>query len=87
MLSLKKLCQCGIVLFGSGTFLAGCSGLIEKQVEWEVVEPESYPVLSAVGYAPIESQRGNSDNQRSLMAIRASKLDAYRELAPGTEIN
>ncbi len=61
--------------------LTGCSGLIDKHVEWEVVEPESYPVLSAIGYAPIAQQMGQTDNDRSLMAMKASKLDAYRELA------
>ena len=60
--------------------LTGCSSLVDKHVEWETVEPESYPVLTAVGYAPIESQRGDTDSVRSLMAMRASKLDAYREL-------
>ncbi len=61
--------------------LSGCAGLIDKHVEWEVVEPESYPVLSAIGYAPIAQQMGQTDNDRSLMAMKASKLDAYRELA------
>ncbi|WP_414830090.1 LPP20 family lipoprotein [Alteromonas sp. H39] len=60
--------------------LTGCSSLVDKHVEWETVEPESYPVLTAVGYAPIDSQQGDSDSVRSLMAMRASKLDAYREL-------
>lgn len=65
----------------SSVLLGGCSSFIDKQVEWEVVEPESYPVLTAVGYAPIAKQMGNNDNEKSLMAMRASKLDAYRELA------
>lgn len=55
--------------------------MLSRHVEWQTVEPESYPVLTAVGYAPIESQRGGSDSVRTLMAIKASKLDAYRELA------
>lgn len=61
--------------------LGGCSGLIDKHVEWEVVEPESYPVLTAIGYAPVAQQMGQTENDRSLMAMKASKLDAYRELA------
>ncbi|WP_371742344.1 LPP20 family lipoprotein [Aestuariibacter sp. A3R04] len=68
-------------MMASGILLSGCSSFIDKQVEWEVVEPESYPVLTAVGYAPIAKQRGNNDSEKSLMAMRASKLDAYRELA------
>ncbi|AEE22189.1 LPP20 family lipoprotein [Paraglaciecola chathamensis] len=60
--------------------LGGCSSVFDKQVEWEVVEPQEYPVLSAIGYAPIKGQRGNTDSTKMLMAIKASKLDAYREL-------
>jgi hypothetical protein len=59
---------------------AGGCGIIDKHVEWETVEPEFYPVLSAVGYAPISSQRGDSDSMKLIMAMKASKLDAYREL-------
>lgn len=68
---------------GAGLLLSltGCSGLVDKHVEWEVVEPENYPVLKAIGYAPVTQQMGQTDNDRSLMAMKASKLDAYRELA------
>ncbi len=55
--------------------------MFDKHIEWEVVEPESYPVIKAVGYAPISAQRGQDETAKTLMAIRASKLDAYRELA------
>lgn len=61
--------------------LSACSSLITKHVEWETIEPESYPVLSAVGYAPITAQIGLDGSSKRLMAIKASKLDAYRELA------
>ena len=60
--------------------LTGCSGLLNKHVEWETVAPETYPVISAVGYAPISDQKGASESSRMLMALKASKLDAYREL-------
>ena len=58
----------------------GCTSMFNKHVEWETVEPESYPKLTAVGYAPVTSQQGSSDAQRTMMAMKASKLDAYREL-------
>ncbi|GAA0367170.1 LPP20 family lipoprotein [Bowmanella denitrificans] len=61
--------------------LGGCSSLYDKQVEWEYIEPATYPVLQAVGYAPIAEQQGSSDTLKMLQAIKASKLDAYRELA------
>ena len=61
--------------------LPGCSTIFDKQVEWEYVQPDSYPVIKAVGYAPISAQPGEQDSIRLLSAIKASKLDAYRELA------
>lgn len=60
--------------------LTGCSTVYDKQIEWEYVQPESYPVIKAVGYAPISAQPGEKDSIKMLMAIKASKLDAYREL-------
>lgn len=61
--------------------LTACSSILTKHVEWETVEPESYPILSAIGYAPISTQLGENESNKRLMAIKASKLDAYRELA------
>lgn len=61
--------------------LVGCSSIFDKHVEYKYVEPDSYPVLKAIGYAPISAQPGDNDSQRALMALKASKLEAYRELA------
>lgn len=61
--------------------LTACDNLVSKHIEWETIEPESYPVLNAVGYAPIQAQIGLDPSSKRLMAIKASKLDAYRELA------
>ena len=58
-----------------------CANMFDKYVEWEVVEPEAYPLLNAVGYAPIDSQMGGNLSEKTLMAMKASKLDAYKELA------
>jgi hypothetical protein len=60
--------------------LTGCSSLFNKHVEWETVAPETYPVILAIGYAPISVQKGASESSKMLMALKASKLDAYREL-------
>ncbi|MCF2948164.1 LPP20 family lipoprotein [Paraglaciecola aquimarina] len=59
---------------------AGCSSMFDKHIEWETLEPETFPVISAIGYAPISEQKGNSQAGKMLMALKASKLDAYREL-------
>lgn len=61
--------------------LSACSSIVDKHVEWEMVEPDTFPILKAVGYAPISLQKGASDSQKMILAIRSSKLDAYRELA------
>lgn len=61
--------------------LVGCSSIFDKHVEYKYIEPDNYPILKAVGYAPISAQPGDNQSQRSLMAIKASKLEAYRELA------
>jgi hypothetical protein len=60
--------------------LTGCSSPFNKHVEWETVAPETYPVILAIGYAPISDQKGASESSKMLMALKASKLDAYREL-------
>ncbi|XQF92284.1 LPP20 family lipoprotein [Pseudoalteromonas espejiana] len=60
--------------------LGGCSSVFDKHVEYTYVEPNNYPTLKAVGYAPISLQQGANKSQKQLMAIKASKLEAYREL-------
>ncbi|MCF6438118.1 flagellar biosynthesis protein FlgP [Pseudoalteromonas luteoviolacea] len=61
--------------------LAGCSSIIDKHVEYSHVQPDNYPVLKAIGYAPLDAQPGVTDSEKMLMAIKVSKLEAYRELA------
>lgn len=38
-------------------------------------------VLTAVGYASVSEQKGRNDEEKRIRAMRASKIDAYRELA------
>ncbi len=42
---------------------------------------EEIPTLTAVGYAVVSTQPGHSDAQRRLMAIRAARMAAMRDLA------
>lgn len=68
----------------AGVFLlitSGCSTVYDKHVQWEAVKPSSFPVLYAVGQAPISLQNSSHTTQRMLMAIKASKIAAYSELA------
>ncbi|MBQ4831821.1 LPP20 family lipoprotein [Pseudoalteromonas sp. MMG010] len=60
--------------------LTGCSSIFDKHVQYSYTEPDEYPILKAVGYAPISLQPGANESQKQLMAIKASKLEAYREL-------
>ncbi|MGY3925748.1 LPP20 family lipoprotein [Aeromonas simiae] len=61
------------------TLLAGCSN--NRVTNFTNQEPDDFPVLRAVGYAVINIQPGPSQDEKMLQAIRASKMDAYRELA------
>ncbi len=61
--------------------LSACSHFVDKEVVYETVPPATFPVLKAVGFAPLAEQSGDSPEQRMLQAMKASKLEAYRELA------
>lgn len=62
------------------TISAGCSPLFQRHIEYQQVKPEAFPIIRAVGYAPIALQQGNTVEQKRLQAMKASKLEAYREL-------
>ena len=60
---------------------AGCTPL-EVRSEGSVIKlVQQELVISATGYAVISVQASDNPAQQRLMAIRASKLDAYRGLA------
>ena len=61
--------------------LAGCSNVLNSHIEYETVQPDSYPVLYATGYAPIEQQAGEDIEAKIINAMTASKAQAYKELA------
>lgn len=70
------------IVFGlmMALLLTACSG--NRVVNYDQGEkPDDFPVLKAVGYAVIDIQPGPSQSEKMLQAIRASKMDAYRELA------
>ena len=58
--------------------LSACAST--HHVEYATVQPASFPQLSAIGYAPVDQQRGATNEERVLQAMRASRLEAYREL-------
>lgn len=70
--------------------LFGCSSVYDKHVEWATATPQAFPVLKAIGQAPISLQNSDNETQRMLLAIKASKLAAYAELAEqvfGQQVN
>jgi hypothetical protein len=60
--------------------LTGCVSK-DKYVQWETEAPASFPTLTAIGYAPLATQPSKEPSHRILMAMQASKIAAYRELA------
>lgn len=84
--SLQKVALLGISILT----LTSCSAIYDKHVQWQTIKPESFPVITAIGQAPISLQKSNNETQRMLMAINASKIAAYAELAEqvyGQQIN
>lgn len=77
---MNTLLKCTITLLAI-LVLTACSSFYDKHIEWQSVKPESFPVLSAIGQAPISLQKSDHKTQRMLMAINASKIAAYAELA------
>lgn len=64
---MKKLFLLAVVLF-----MVGCQPLNNMR-------PDDF--LTAVGYASIGEQIGRNEEEKQVRAMRASKIDAYRELA------
>ncbi|WP_156473685.1 LPP20 family lipoprotein [Neptuniibacter marinus] len=72
--------------------IQGCETVVESTVEVvdalpdinfppRVEEPQAPNWVRATGYAPISLQPGQTQQHKVLMAMRASKLRAYQELA------
>ena len=80
------------IVICSSIFLTACSSMFvedesiteEPEAFFQPVEQEVDPiapmVLRVVGYGAVVKQKSLSDAQSRLMAIRASKLDAYRSM-------
>ncbi len=63
--------------------LSSCSNTVmsvNKHHEWEYMLPNEDYIVNATGYAPIDAQHGPDKTQKMIKAIKASKLDAYREI-------
>ena len=81
----RSLVACLMVLA-----LAGCETMVETTKDLVEALPDLPPSVDdtplepnwvqVTGYAPISLQSGATDQHKVLMAMKASKLDAYREL-------
>ena len=78
---MSKLITRVILISSALFFTSACSLVYDKHVQWQTVKPETFPVLYATGFAPISLQKSTHETQRMLMAIKASKIAAYAELA------
>ena len=77
MNTLLKIVTVAAILF----FITACTSAYDKHVQWQAVKPEVFPIILGVGSAPISLQKSENATQRMLMAIKASKIAAYSELA------
>ncbi|WP_031492614.1 LPP20 family lipoprotein [Succinivibrio dextrinosolvens] len=61
----------------SSTFLTRNISFTDSGVK----KPNAFPVLRATGYASISRQPGATSQMKQIKAMRASKIEAYRELS------
>jgi outer membrane protein FlgP len=61
-----------LLLILVATFCVGCQPI-------NALTPDEW--LTAVGYASVSEQKGRNEEEKQVRAMRASKIDAYRELA------
>ena len=92
-LAARSLAMFVFVVLGAAS-LSGCQTLLQKPAQKAVAEMQSpaesggmitplvekRETLTATGYAVISVQNHRNPAQQRLLAIRASKLDAYRSL-------
>ncbi|MEC6998866.1 MAG: hypothetical protein VXW88_05740, partial [Pseudomonadota bacterium] len=83
-----KACSTVIISAFLGVSLAACSDYRiavvpakERSPVMSEASVEKIPTITAIGYAVVSSQPGKSVAQRRLMAIRAARMAAMRELA------
>lgn len=65
---------------------SGCSNVMRSAslavhyTDTGVNELDNYPILRATGYAVISRQKGGTQAEKQINAMRASKMEAYREM-------
>lgn len=64
---------------GCSTFMKNAS-MVVHYTDTGVNELDDFPILRATGYAPLSRQKGATLAEKQINAMRASKMEAYREL-------
>lgn len=77
---MKKVLLCSLISASFIALLTSCA-TTTSEITYNAKKPSSYPILRATGYAIISKQHGKTVEEKALQAMRASKLDAYRELS------
>jgi hypothetical protein len=67
-----------LICLGFLTLSTGCT--LHRVTTYSHEKPDDFPVLRSVGYGIVDVQPGPTRSEKVLQAIRASRLDAYREL-------
>ncbi|MCR4555011.1 MAG: LPP20 family lipoprotein [Succinivibrionaceae bacterium] len=70
-----------LICFLGLSTLTGCSSIDTPSPDGITNLKNSFPVITATGYSIVNIQPGKTHDQKVLQAMRASKLDAYRELS------
>ncbi len=80
-----KTFKYSVVAIIAACMLGGCSStFLTRNLNFSssgVSKPSEFPVLRATGYASISRQSGATREMKQLKAMRASKMEAYRELS------
>lgn len=64
---------------GCSTIMKNAS-MVVHYTDTGVNELDDFPILRATGYAPLSRQKGATLAEKQINAMRASKIEAYREL-------
>ncbi len=80
-----KVVKYSLMILAISCILGGCSStFLTRNLNFSssgVSKPSEFPVLRATGYASISRQSGATREMKQLKAMRASKMEAYRELS------
>ena len=80
-----KVLKIAVVAIAMSLALTSCSStFLTRNLSFTdsgVKKPSAFPVLRATGYASISRQPGATPQMKQIKAMRASKIEAYRELS------